>query len=182
MSEQSSASFVGRVMAAHVLAYFIAGIFALVAMDYRTLYASEHLSMYMRPVDSPWVALGPSLQVFRGIILGLVLLPFRTMFAPGWTGFGRLALLTLGLSFVSTIGPTPGSFDGLIYTVLPLRYHLLGVPETLLYVGLFSGMVTFHPRRGARALAILVGVGVVLVVVMSVLGFLQALGKFQVPH
>lgn len=178
VGEQSSVAFVRRVVVAHVLAYFVAGIFGLVVMDYRTHYASESLSLLMRPVDSPWVALGPALQLFRGAILGLVLLPFRAMFASGWSGTARLALLILGLSYVSTIGPTPGSFDGLIYTVLPLRYHLLGVPETLIYVGLFSVMVSFHPRRGARALSILGAVGVALVVVMSVLGCLKALGKF----
>ena len=178
MVEQSSVAFVRRVVVAHVLAYFVAGIFGLVVMDYRTHYASESLSLLMRPVESPWVALGPALQLFRGAILGLVLLPFRAMFAPGWRGTARLALLILGLSYVSTIGPTPGSFDGFIYTVLPVRYHLLGIPETLLYVGLFCAMVTFHPKRGARAFSVLGGVAAALVMVMSLLGYLQATGRF----
>jgi hypothetical protein len=178
LGEQSSVAFVRRVVVAHTLAYFVAGIFGLVVMDYRTHYASESMSLLMRPVESPWVALGPALQLFRGAFLGLVLLPFRAMFAPGWRGTSRLALLIFGLSYASTIGPAPGSFDGLIYTVLPLRYHLLGIPETLIYVGLFCAMVTLQPKRGARALSVLGGVAVALVVVMSLLGYLQASGRF----
>ena len=63
-----------QIMYAHTIAYFIAGIFALVVVNYRELYATEIISSFMLPVDTPIVALGPLLQVFRGIIIALILL------------------------------------------------------------------------------------------------------------
>ena len=37
-------------------------------LDYRTHFSSESLALLMRPVSSPWVALGPGLQIFRGVL------------------------------------------------------------------------------------------------------------------
>ena len=106
--------FIFRITVAHTVAYSFAGIFALAVMKYREHYASDSLGLLMLPVDSPIVALGPALNILRGIILGFILLSVRTIIL-GCKGFLKLAVLTLGLSFISTIGPTPGSFDGYIY-------------------------------------------------------------------
>lgn len=113
---ESPKTFVWRICSAHVIAYFTAGVFALLFLDYRTHFSSESLALLMRPVSSPWVALGPGLQIFRGMLIALALLPVRG-FLYGKNGFLKLAWLVLGLSFISTIGPTPGSFDGYIYTI-----------------------------------------------------------------
>ncbi len=103
----------------------------------------------MRPVSSPWVALGPGLQIFRGVLIALALLPVRG-FLYGKNGFLKLAWLVLGLSFISTIGPTPGSFDGYIYTILPVQYHLGGIPEAVLYTALFAGILAFWHKSGKK--------------------------------
>ena len=162
--------FIWRICAAHVIAYFIAGLIALVFLDYRTHFASESLSLLMRPVTSPWVALGPGLQIFRGLIIALVLLPVRR-FIFTENGFLKLAWLILGLCFISTIGPTPGSFDGYIYTVLPVQYHLGGIPEALLYTLLFDGIVAFWYKSEKRYLTIVSVVLVAVIVLFSILGF-----------
>lgn len=70
-------NFIWKVCAAHFIAYFTAGILALFFLDYKTHFSSEYLSSMMKPVESPWVMLGPSFQLFRGIIIALVLLPVR---------------------------------------------------------------------------------------------------------
>jgi hypothetical protein len=41
----------------HTIAYFIAGIFALVVVNYRELYLTDVISSFMRSVDEPIVAL-----------------------------------------------------------------------------------------------------------------------------
>jgi hypothetical protein len=64
----------------------------------------------MRSVDTPIVALGPLLQVFRGILLALILLPLRKIFFEGKNDLLKLGLIIIGLSLMSTIGPTLGSF------------------------------------------------------------------------
>ncbi|MBN1595955.1 hypothetical protein JW933_08535 [candidate division FCPU426 bacterium] len=125
-------TFIWRVMAAHTIAYGIAGLFALSCMGCREHFSTGTLTHLMRPMDSPWVALGMGLQVLRGSLLGVVLYPFRRIFLEAKHGWWLLAWLIPGLSAWFTIGPAPGSFEGMIYTVFPWQYHLLGLPETLL--------------------------------------------------
>lgn len=156
-----------------MIAYFIAGIFALFLLDYKTHFASGSLSLLMRPVTSPWVTLGPGLQLLRGLIIALVLLPVRG-FIFGKNGFLKLTWLILGLCFVSTIGPTPGSFDGYIYTVLPVQYHLGSIPEAILYSLLFSGTLAFWYGSEKKYITVLSVILVVAILLCSTMGFLSA--------
>ncbi|GAB2768361.1 hypothetical protein GCM10027275_08670 [Rhabdobacter roseus] len=175
-NQTQTAPFIWRVAAAHTIAYFIAGLFAVTFLNYKEHYASEFLSGFMRQVDDPLVALGPALQVIRGIIIALVLLPFRHVFLSERHGMLKLAWLLLGLSYISTIGPSPGSFEGYIYTILPVQYHLLGIPETLLYIALLVFILqlwyAFDKRWFLPASIFLV----VLIMLMSTMGYLQATG------
>ena len=95
----------------------------------------------MKPVDEPIVVLGPVLQIFRGILLALVLVPLRKVFFEEKNGLMKLGVIILGLSLLSTIGPTMGSFEGYIYTKIPYMYQMLGYPEAILYVLLFIGIL-----------------------------------------
>ena len=167
--------FIWRIASAHTIAYFIAGILALVFMNYKDVFAAETISAIMRPVESPWVVLGAGLQIFRGIIIALVLLPFKETFISknGWIKF---AVLILGLSYVSTIGPTFGSFEGYIYTKMPLQYHLLGIPEALIYTFLLTFIISIWYRKQSKALNIISIVLVALIILMSLLGLLSNLG------
>ncbi len=173
--KSESLTFIWRATSLHVISYFIAGIFALLFMNYREQFASDTLAVIMRPVDSPLVALGPSLQLIRGIIIALVLLPFIGIISSknGWI---KLLFLILGLSYISTIGPTFGSFDGYIYTKIPYQYHLLGIPETLIYVFLFSFFLFLWYRKPAKTWNIITIILVVLIVIMSLLGYLASTG------
>lgn len=169
--------FLWRIIYSHIIAYFIAGLFAVTFMNYKEHYASETLSLLMRPVDSPIVALGPMLQIIRGLIIGLVLYPLRKCFVEDKNGFRKLALLIFGLSAVSTIGPTPGSFEGIVYTILPIQYHLLGIPETIIYVLLFTVILNFSYKNKKGWVYILPVVLVCLIFIFSILGYFDAIGK-----
>ncbi len=169
-------TFVYRTAVAHTVAYFIAGLFAVVFMNYREHFSSDSLGLLMLPVDSPMVALGPGLNLFRGILLGFILLPLRSLIL-GDKGFLKLALLVVGLSYISTIGPTPGSFDGYIYTRLPLQYHLLGIPEMVLYVTLFTGSLQVWYKTEKRWFTVVATGVVLLVLLMSLAGYLQSTGR-----
>lgn len=109
--EKSRSVFIFRVTVAHTAAYFFAGVFAILFMNYREHFTSDSLGMLMLPVDSPIVALGPGLNIIRGILLGILLLSVRETIL-GEKGFLKLAILVIGLSFISTIDSTPGSFEG----------------------------------------------------------------------
>jgi len=66
-------AFAWRVMACHMASYFVAGLLAYTLMDYRGLFQTPGLAQFMRPLESPWVAAGPALQVFRGLLIAAVL-------------------------------------------------------------------------------------------------------------
>ncbi|MDR2815341.1 MAG: hypothetical protein LBB62_01360 [Proteiniphilum sp.] len=85
-----------QIIYAHTIAYFIAGLFALIVMNYRDLFAVEIIASFMRPVDDPIVALGPVLQIFRGIIMALILLPLRKTFFEGKNGLIKLGIIIIG--------------------------------------------------------------------------------------
>jgi len=76
----------------------------------------------LRNIDTPIVVLGLFLQIFRGIIIALIIFPLRKTFFEEKNGLLKLGLIVIGLSLLSTIGPTMGSFDGYIYTKVPYIY------------------------------------------------------------
>lgn len=178
--KQSVLLYIWQIASSHMIAYFIAGVIAFYFMNYKEHYSSQSLSLLMRSTDSPWVAIGPALQIFRGVIIALVLYPFKKIFLEESYGSAKLALLVGGLSFLSTIGPTPGSFEGYLYTILPLQYHLLGIPETIIYVGLFSIMVVQWNKKQEIFYIVLSIVLVLLIIFMSIMGFLKASGVLKV--
>jgi hypothetical protein len=160
----------------HTIAYFIAGIFALVVVNYRDLFATEIISSFMLSVDEPIVALGgTSLQIFRGIIIALIILPLWKVFFEEKHGLIKLGVIILGFSQLSTIGPTMGSFEGYIYTKIPAMYQVLGYPESIIYILLFIGLLGFSKKYGHKkiitALSIII---MVLLSLMGIMGFIMA--------
>jgi len=161
-----------QIMYAHTIAYFIAGIFAVVVINYRELYATEIISSVMLPVDTPIVALGPLLQVFRGIIIALILWPLRKAFFEEKYGLLKLGLIVIGLSLLSTIGPTMGSFDGYIYTKIPYMYQILGYPETIIYVLLFIGILAVSRKYAHKKVITILSILImVLICLTSIMGY-----------
>jgi len=165
-----------RIIYAHTIAYFIAGIFAVAVINYRELYSTDIISSFMRPIDTPIVALGPFLQIFRGIIIALILLPLRKIFFEEKNGLIKLGLIIIGLSLLSTIGPTIGSFDGYIYTKIPYKYQILGYPEAVVYVSLLIGILRISIKYShKRIITILSIIIVVLICLMCIMGYVAAL-------
>ena len=176
-NKQNLGKYFWQVTYAHAIAYFIAGIFAVLVMNYRDLYETDIISSFMHPVDSPVVALGPGLQIFRGIILALILLPLRKTFFEEKHGLVKLGIIIIGLSLLSTIGPTMGSFDGYIYSKVPYMYQILGYPEAILYVSLFIGILAVSKEyENKKIITILSIVIMVLISLTSIMGFLNAKG------
>jgi len=176
--KQSLVKYFWQVTYAHTIAYFIAGILAAFVLNYRDLFATEVISSYMRPVNEPIVALGPALQIFRGILIALILLPLRKVFFEEKHGLIKLAIIIFGLSLLSTIGPTWSSFEGYIYTKVPYKYQILGYPEPIIYVLLFIGILAVSKKYEHKKIMTIVLpiVLMVLISLMSIMGFLSAKG------
>jgi hypothetical protein len=160
----------------HTIAYFIAGIFALVVVNYRDLFATEIISSFMLPIDEPIMALGGTfLQIFRGIIIALIILPLRKVFFEEKYGLIKLGIMILGFSQLSTIGPTMGSFEGYIYTKIPVMYQILGYPEAIIYILLFIGLLEFSKKYGHKKIVTILSIIIiVLLSLMGLMGFIMA--------
>jgi len=175
--KQGLVKYFWQVTYAHTIAYFVAGIFAMLVVDYRDLFATDIISSFMHPVDSAIVALGPVLQIFRGIILALILLPLRKTFFEEKQGLIKLGIIILGLSLLSTIGPTIGSFEGYIYTKIPAMYQILSYPEAVIYVLLFIGILAVSIKYTHKKITtVLPIVFMVLIIFFGIMGFLSAKG------
>jgi hypothetical protein len=165
-------TFAWRVVSLHMITYFLLGVAAFFILDYQRAFETTELRHLMRPTDSPWVAAGPALQVFRGLLFAVVLFPLAPVFLRRWRGSLILWGLFAGLAILGTAGPSPGSMEGIIYTRLPLYLHFFGLPEVLLQTLLLSlGLVAWH-RQPARWKNVAAGVAVGLIFLFSLAGLL----------
>jgi hypothetical protein len=161
-----------RITYSHTIAYFIAGVLALGIMDYKTLFSLEVFS-YMRPTDAPIIALGPLLQIFRGLIIALILSPLRKTFFEEKHGLLKLVLVMVGFSLLSTFAAAPGSFEGFLYTTIPFQYQIIGYPEAIVYFSLFMLQLYISKKYEHKKIVnILAIICMVLICLMSIMGFL----------
>ncbi len=165
--------FLWRVTATHVITYFLVGITAMNTLNYEQVFSSGNLGAFMKSLDSPWVALGPALQVIRGLIFGLVLWPFRSIFLGKKNGWLKLWALFIGLSILATFGPALGSLDGMIYTTIPIMHQLLFLPELIFQSFLLSFLVVCWNRKPKRVYNILSIIFCSLILLMSIAGYLS---------
>ena len=98
----------------HFVTYFLAGLVASSLLDYRWAFEQPVIRDYMVPFASTAVFLGPALQVVRGMIFELVLLPFRHSMATrlGWLWLWALVISILRIHRLCSGlgGVRPGSW------------------------------------------------------------------------
>jgi len=167
-------TFAWRVLSLHMLTYFLVGLAAFLVFDYRQAFETTELRYLMRPTTSPWVAAGPALQIFRGILFAVILYPLAAYILSRKDSVLLLWSLFIGFAILGTAGPSPGSLEGILYTKLPISLHLMGLPEVILQTLLFSAGLVLWCRKPARWKNVASGIGVAVVCLMSVAGFLAA--------
>ena len=143
--------FAGQVMVAHTLTYFVAGLIASNVFHYGAVFEMPVIRDYMLPIAQHNVLIGPFLQPVRGLIFAIGLWPIRRLLIEhkhGWLVLWGL-LVTLGI--LSTPAAAPGSIEGLLYTKLPLWYHIMGLPEILLQTLVFSIWLVWWQRQSIKA-------------------------------
>ncbi|MCD8173079.1 MAG: hypothetical protein LUD76_06415, partial [Alistipes sp.] len=168
--------FLWVISSAHFMAYFIAGILAANIFDYENLFLNEELSLLMRPVSSPIVFLGPVLQLIRGLLLGLILLPIYKVIVEEKYGIYKLGVLILGLCLISTIGPTSGSFDGFIYTTIPVTNQIVGYFEAIIYAVLFCLFIRIPFKYNKKWIHFLYLIFIVCVSALLISAYFNAVG------
>ena len=83
---------------------------------------------------------------------------------------------------ISPFGAAPASIEGMIYTTLPLWFHINGLPEILLQSLLLAVVATWwinHPEK--KWLGWLMGIVFVIIVLLSTAGVLAGLGILPMP-
>jgi hypothetical protein len=168
----------------HTLTYFLVGLVASTVFNYSADFARPELRDYMRQLGDPVIALGPALQFLRGILFALAFYPLREILFRRKNGWLVTWWLLVTLGILSTFGPAPGSVEGAIYTTLPIvdQFFSGGMLEILTQSLLFSALLYYwvnHPEK--RWLSWLLGILFVLVLLMSLLGYLAATGVIAVP-
>ena len=181
MSTSSTSRFVLRAVVCHVSTYFAAGLLAMHLADYTAVFARPEVAVFMRPLDSPWVAAGPAIQVIRGVVLGLALRPVWRSIGDTRRGWLRLWGLLIGLAMLAPTGAAPGSLEGVVYTVLPLDFHLRGLPEVLGQTAAFAWLLHRWDRGLPRGAAIGLMLTAGAAMLASALGVLAALGLLPAP-
>lgn len=172
MKKDSFGSFTWKVISLHMITYMIAGIIFSNLFSYEQLYKTGVLSKLMIDFSSPWIVIGPSLQLIRGFLFSLVLWPFYDFIFSRPKGWTLIWLLFIGLAILGTTGPSPGSLEGIVYTQLSLKEHLIGLPEVLLQTLAFSFLLYHWCNKPRKYFTILSVVGVLLILLMSIAGLL----------
>ncbi len=176
-SNISFRSFCWRITAMHTIAYFIAGIASLFTLNYEQRITEGFLEVFMRPINSEIVPLGAALQLINGFFMSLFLFPFRNeIVGNDQNGWKKLALLIIGFTLFAPQVPGPGNLEGLIYTKIPLAVHIVSLPETILYALLFSLGIGSWYKLNKKWMNITSIVFIILVILMSLLGYLDAIG------
>ena len=81
------------------------------------------------------------------------------------------------MGILSPFGAAPSSIEGMIYTVLPTWFHIVGYPEIFVQSGLLAFLTHYwvnHPEK--KWLNWVFGILFVLTILMSSLGILAGLG------
>lgn len=133
--------FVLRVASFHVITYILCGVVFSAIFNYNSLFAIDGVSDYMRKVASTSTLLVPLVQVVRGLLFGVVFLLFKDYLFYKKFGWLKLWIILSIIGIINTPGPSPSSLEGLVYTKLPLQFHIMAAPELLTQTLLFSYFV-----------------------------------------
>ncbi len=139
-----------KTIVTHTVTYFIMGLLASTILDYTRFFAESDLNLMMRSTADPWVMVGPLFQPLRGILFGIVFYLLREPLFNKKNGWLLMWIVLVVVGIIGTFGPSPGSLEGMLYTVFPLWVHLRGLPEVLLQSLSLSAILFYwvnHPQR-----------------------------------
>ena len=162
-----------KTIVTHTVTYFLMGLIASTLLDYRSWFAGPELSTMMRPVSDPWVMAGPLFQPVRGLLFALVFYLLRSQLFGRRRGWLVMWALLMIVGILSTFGPTPGSIEGVLYTVFPIQLHLRSLPEVVVQSLLLSVILCWwvdHPEK--RWMNWVMGIAFVVLMTLPVLGLL----------
>ena len=161
----------------HTVTYSVMGILAYSLLDYSSRYADPNVRNFMRQTNDLWVMIGPLFQPIRGFLFGIAFYLLRDALFGRRRGWLVMWAVLVIVGVLSTFGPAPSSMEGMIYTILPLSFHLAGLPEVVLQTLLLAAILCYwvdHPER--RWLTWVMVLAFVVVMTFPILGLLATSG------
>lgn len=166
-SFRSSLYFLGRVTVVHFVTYFIFGIIFSTFLGYQNLFAKPGVACFARQLDNPLLLYGPIVQLMRGPLYGIALLPMYDPFFKdrrGWLPlWGVLVLLQV------LVSPS-GLIENLIYSSVPAWFWLILLPEVIIQLLTFSILLYLWERKPIRKITL------TMVLIFTILLFISILG------
>ena len=139
--------FILKTTGIHILTYILCGVIFSTMFSYHSLFAMDGVDVFMKDVGGSSTLLGPLVQVVRGILFGVVLLLFKDTFIGEEYGWLKLWIILSIIGIVNTPAPAPSSIEGVVYTKLPLEFHLKAAPEILIQTLLFSYLLAKPSKK-----------------------------------
>ncbi len=143
---KNNVKFISKVTIAHFVTYLICGLIFSTLFNYDELFQLGNVKYFMRDAYGISSLIGPIFQILRGAMFGAILLLIKDSFMNKPWAWLKLWIIIAGLGIICTPGPTPASIEGIIYSQLPLEFHLKVAPELLVQTLLFSIFVTNNVR------------------------------------
>lgn len=134
--------FIWKATAAHFATYLVCGLVFANLFDYQNLFELDNVKYFMKDAYGNSSLIGPFVQIIRGILIGAVLLILKDNVLQKKHSWLYLWILFAGLGIICTPAAAPASIEGLVYSQLPLEFHLKTAPELLVQTLLFSLWVT----------------------------------------
>jgi hypothetical protein len=162
-----------KTMVAHTVSYFLIGMAAFWGFDYARKFAEPGVRSLMRPTNEPLVMAGPLFQPIRGLLFGLVFYLLREPLFGARRGWLVLWFVLVAVGILGTFGPAPGSVEGMVYTTLPLHFHLESLPEIVAQALALAALLCYwvnHP--GKKWLTWVLGVAFAAALFLPTLGLL----------
>jgi len=162
-----------KTIVTHTVTYFIMGLLASLIFDYGSLFAETGLKLLMRQTSETLVMAGPLFQPIRGILFGIVFFLLRDILFNRKNGWLVMWIVLVVVGIISHVGPTPGSIEGMIYTIIPIGIQLTGLPEVLLQALILSVLLFYWVNHTEKKwLSWVMGIAFFLVMLLPTLGLL----------
>jgi hypothetical protein len=161
-----------KTIVTHTVTYFIMGLLASTILDYARFFSESDLSLMMRSTSDPLVMVGPLFQPLRGGLFGIVFYLLRDSFFNKKNGWLVMWIILVAVGILGTFGPSPGSLEGMIYTVFPLWVHFRGLPEVLLQSFFLSVILFYWVNQQKRWLNWVMGIAFIVIISFPILGLL----------